>query len=594
MHNNFVKSYINKIKPYNVCSHKIWTLSDDEKKKSLKLDWNEATIPPSPYVEKAVKELVDKADFYNLYPSCENKKLLEKLSEYLDIPTENIQYFSSSDSLHEYIARTYLGVGDNVVIQGPSYDNFRLTAETSGAHIIFSEVDDDFKFNAQKFEADIKKSNPKLVYIVNPNNPVGYCHSKKYIEHLVSKFPKILFLLDEAYAEFSGVTCKELVLKYRNILITRTMSKAFALANFRIGYLISSKDNIQAISKIRNPKNITTINQTAAIAALSDIAYMQSYVSEVKKAKAAFISGLKKYQKDITVYPSESNFLIMKFNSELKKQDMYRWLDKHNIYVRMLSQSPKVYNCLRITIGTTEQMQKVLDIIGSYFEQFDNEKVALFDFCDTCISFQTAEAYIKYVRKSTKNRKMKLKEKLRKVLYKYGITRFLEKHTHKTVNKLLNIWQLKGFSKAELEGLAAKFYEDKLKPGFVKETIDEMLKLKRQGYKIYIVSGGYDIYIKEFIKDFDLDGFFSTKIAFKNGIATGGFDGLDCMNENKIKLMLEFFHHDLKKIDSIAYSDSITDLPLLQFCNKAVVISQNVSKDWAAKYGFREIIYKQN
>ena len=125
-----------------------------------------------------------------------------------------------------------------------------------------------------------------MVYICNPNNPTGNVHSKEYIEYLLEEYPDTLFLVDEAYYEFSGITVKDLVLRYDNLLISRTMSKAFALANFRLGYLIASKDNIQFINKIRNPKNLSTLAQEAACAALSDVDYMWRYVEEVKRGKA--------------------------------------------------------------------------------------------------------------------------------------------------------------------------------------------------------------------------------------------------------------------------------------------------------------------
>ena len=107
-------------------------------------------------------------------PSTENRELLSLLSKYVKLPCENIQYFASSDSLHEYIAKIFIGRGTKVVIQSPSYDNFRLTAEACGAKVYFSEVDEDFTFNERNFLRDLKKIRPSLVYIVNPNNPLGY------------------------------------------------------------------------------------------------------------------------------------------------------------------------------------------------------------------------------------------------------------------------------------------------------------------------------------------------------------------------------------------------------------------------------------
>ena len=268
---SYINKYLRNFKPYKLASHKVWTVDPNEREKILKLDWNEATIPPSPIVAMRLKKLVLQSNFYNLYPSTYNEELLLLLSNYTGISKDNIQYFASSDSLHEYIAKLYITVGDPVLLLGPTYDNFRLTAEVCGANIYFHMLEaPDFLFDEEKFKDDIRRIEPSLVYVCNPNNPTGTQYRANYIKGLLDEFPETLFLIDEAYAEFANVSAKKLALEYENILITRTMSKAFALANFRFGYLIASKRNIDYISSIRNPKNITTFAQEAVIGALSD------------------------------------------------------------------------------------------------------------------------------------------------------------------------------------------------------------------------------------------------------------------------------------------------------------------------------------
>ena len=131
----YVNKYLRNFTPYKLASHKIWTVDKFQREKILKLDWNEATIPPSPKVREQIQNLVNEPSFYQLYPSTYNEKLMKLLSEYVGLPKDNIQYFASSDSLHEYIAKLYITVGDPVLLLGPTYDNFRLTAEVCGADI---------------------------------------------------------------------------------------------------------------------------------------------------------------------------------------------------------------------------------------------------------------------------------------------------------------------------------------------------------------------------------------------------------------------------------------------------------------------------
>ena len=363
----FPNKYLRNLKPYKLASHKIWAVSPKERNGILKLDWNEATIPPSPKVRENLHTLLDGPEFFNLYPTTLNERLMKALSSYTGLPYENLQYFGSSDALHEYICKVFIGVGDPVMILGPSYDNFRLTCQANGGEVYYSNYNEDFTFDAKRFEDDIVSIEPAVVYICNPNNPTGNLHTSLYIEHLLNTFPDTLFLIDEAYYEFAGQTAKDLVLCYDNLLISRTMSKAFALANFRVGYLIASKDNIQFINKIRNPKNLSTLAQTAAIAALEDCGYMWRYVEQVHKGKQFFVEELAKIAPQIKIFPGSGNFCMLQFPSIEEKKKLLAFLSDNNVFVRELVQGPIVERCFRITIGTPEQMRIVINIISKFY-----------------------------------------------------------------------------------------------------------------------------------------------------------------------------------------------------------------------------------
>ena len=198
----FVNKYLRNFTPYKLASHRIWTASENERKCILKLDWNESTIPPSPKVAERIKALIDGDSFYHLYTSNYNEELLQLISAYIGLTNKYIQYFASSDSLHEYIAKLYITVGDPVLLLGPTYDNFRLTAEVCGADIFFYNIKESFEFNPKEFMKRINEIEPSLVYICNPNNPTGTLHQISFIQELLETFPQCLFLIDEAYAEF--------------------------------------------------------------------------------------------------------------------------------------------------------------------------------------------------------------------------------------------------------------------------------------------------------------------------------------------------------------------------------------------------------
>jgi histidinol-phosphate aminotransferase len=365
----YVNKFLRNLAPYKVASHKIWDVTAAERQKILKLDWNEATIEPSPLVQQRLSELINQPPAYNLYPSTYNEELHTLFANYAEVPKENLQYFASSDVLHEYIARVFITVGDPVLILGPTYDNFRLTCEAQGGKVHYSEFTNVFNLSEEIFENDIQRTNPSLVYICNPNNPTGNLIPIQYIEKLLLNNPETLFLIDEAYFEFTGVTAKDLIFKYDNILISRTMSKAFALASFRIGYLLSCSENILTISKVRNPKNFTTFAQVAAIAVLSDIQYMKNYVKEVHLAKLQFINFIKSMDPFLQFFNSNGNFLLIRVSELKEKKGLISHLEKNDIFVRDFTHSKLLLDCFRITIGTREQMKIVEKIIRQYFER---------------------------------------------------------------------------------------------------------------------------------------------------------------------------------------------------------------------------------
>ncbi|WP_238386833.1 pyridoxal phosphate-dependent aminotransferase [Campylobacter sp. MIT 19-121] len=280
---------IQELSPYVSIPHKVWDI--ENKKGVLKLDWNEATIPPSPKVFQAIQSFL-KDNFLNWYPNTNNISLLESLAKYCRVSIENIQTFASSDAAHEFILSVFLENSDKIAIISPTYDNFRARAQGIGIKTLPFMLDADFELNFELLNKFIITNNIKCVYICNPNNPTGKAYDKEKLTKLLQDFEQVLFIIDEAYYEFYGTSMQDLVQQYKNIIITRTFSKAFALAGLRIGYVISHSENILALNKLRNPKNVNALAQVAAIAALNDLEYTQNYINEVKLARKEFITSM--------------------------------------------------------------------------------------------------------------------------------------------------------------------------------------------------------------------------------------------------------------------------------------------------------------
>ena len=360
---SFANNNLRKVKPYKITSHKAWELKDS--KNILKLDWNESTITPSrSVIDSLINEI--KTGRLNWYPDTNNQELIKLICEYTKCNYNEVQYFASSDALHEYIVKAFLNEKETVLIIAPTYDNFRAVTESCGAVIKYFFLDDKFQLNFDELDKVIFNVKPKIVYIVNPNNPTGITYSENDLIRLIENHNDVLFIIDEAYYEFNGVTLSKHVTNRDNIILTRTFSKAFGLASFRIGYVISHTKNIEALNLIRNPKNVSLLAQVAAISALEDIDYIKEYIDEVLVTKKYFIHKIKTNSKlsEIEIFEGGGNFVFLRFNNKVLLTKIINKFENDFIFIRDYGHIDRTINCIRITIGTKSQMKKVIKSIN--------------------------------------------------------------------------------------------------------------------------------------------------------------------------------------------------------------------------------------
>ncbi|ELR63770.1 Histidinol-phosphate aminotransferase [Photobacterium marinum] len=361
----FFNKFIRSLNPYKVSSHKAWDYTSDPH--MLKLDWNEATIQPTPLVSKYISEFLSTGRL-NWYPNVDNTELRLAIAEYVGQSIDCVEYFASSDALHEYIIRTFIYPGDKVAMIGPTYDNFRAAAQSVGADIVHFKLSKDtkFTFNKDNFTYFMNKEMPKIVYLCNPNNPTGNVYNYNLIEQLLRKYNDVLFVIDEAYYEFTEITASDLVEKFDNIVICRTFSKAFALASFRIGYAISSRHNIEGLRKVRNPKNISSCSQLAALAALHDISYTRQYVQEVNESKLWLVDRLKDMGLNVLGYEG-GNFVFVDFGE--KNREIIQKLENHKIFIRSYAHVDDMETYSRISVGTLSQMTIFLNVLVDVLDE---------------------------------------------------------------------------------------------------------------------------------------------------------------------------------------------------------------------------------
>lgn len=203
------------------------------------------------------------------------------------------------------------------------------------------------------------------------------------------------------------------------------------------------------------------------------------------------------------------------------------------------------------------------------------DKLALFDFDGTLVDFDTVNPFIRFVLREHPELDIPPDTSL----------------PHKQYRLLL----LKGLPKEEVDRLAWSYYWKRVRPNLIGETLDKLRLLQQKGYYVCLVSGSYDSYLTHFAREYRVDRLICTKIGFFDGVCTGRFEGLDCLGPNKLTLLEETFGtRDFTTIDSIAFSDAQSDLPLLNSCRKAVVViaRKNRIEPWMESESFEHCIYK--
>jgi histidinol-phosphate aminotransferase len=279
----------------------------------------------------------------------------EALAPHFGVEPSQILLTNGTDEAIQVLINTYVDDGDEVLLLRPSYAMYRFYAEVAGASI--RELDylpPNFEFPLAQF-LDAITPRTKAILIANPNNPTGTGISLTAIERIVRRAAHAVVLIDEAYYEFCGVTAIRNLLRSPNLFVSRTFSKVYGMAAMRMGCVFSRGENIAYLHKAQSPYSVNSLAALAAKEAVQDTAYVTNYVTEVLAARELLCYGLEKL--GIPFTPSSANFVLGHFGARaIEVRDALRG---RAILVR--DRSYEIPGGVRITIGTREQTQRVLD-----------------------------------------------------------------------------------------------------------------------------------------------------------------------------------------------------------------------------------------
>lgn len=347
--NNLANSFIQSMQPYTP------PLDGRAAYAGLLLDFNERTVPVSPYVEQVLHEAVTQQVFRR-YPEY-NGELEARIVDYLgeaSLTTSNIMVTNGGDQAIDVAFRTFTTAGDTVIIPSPSFAMFYQAAGMTGNTILEVPYNDDLSFPAQRILESVTDS-VALITICSPNNPTGTLAQRADIVKIIEAAPQAIILIDEAYAEFSGVSSADLIQQYANVMILRSFSKPFGLGGLRVGYLIACEQLITEMLKVRGPYDVNILAYKAACAALQDWPETKQYIDEVMlKAKPMLEQFFT--EQGITWYPSEANYIL--FKPQDPKQ-VAQVMDDAGFRMRPRS-GLLVDGMIRVSIGTVKQMKEFI------------------------------------------------------------------------------------------------------------------------------------------------------------------------------------------------------------------------------------------
>ena len=270
------------------------------------------------------------------------------------------------DEAIHLVCETYLEPGHEVLIVVPTFAMYEIYALSTGATVltIQAEPDEEFRFPIEEVLAAIG-SLTRLVALASPNNPTGAAVSTKDIIRIVEAAPQAAVLIDEAYFHFHGETVLQEIAKHPNLFLARTFSKAYGLAGLRIGILAGSVEQMKMVRKVSSPYNVNEVALLCLPEALADQNFITNYAAHVNQGRERLQQELGRL--GVRFWQSHANFVLTKIGE--KRVEFVQAMRKRGILVRDRNSDPGCGGCVRITIGTTEQMDRLLVALRETLEE---------------------------------------------------------------------------------------------------------------------------------------------------------------------------------------------------------------------------------
>lgn len=324
----------------------------------IKLNTNENPYPPAHGIKKAIEHMESKK--LRCYPDSKATILVEELADYYGVKKEQVFVGVGSDDVLALAFLTFFNSNVPILFPDITYSFYKVWAQLYQIPYETPKVDENFRINPKDYE----KENGGIV-IANPNAPTSICEPLSFLREILDNNQDCVVIVDEAYIDFGGESAIHLLSEYENLVVVQTYSKSRSLAGLRIGFAIANERLIEALSDVKYSVNSYTMNLASielGVAALRERTYFHETVQKIVKTREKIKRELERME--FKCLSSSTNFLFVT-HKKVKAKDIFLYLKEKKVYVRYF-ELPRIDNYLRITIGTEEEMQKVLEVLREF------------------------------------------------------------------------------------------------------------------------------------------------------------------------------------------------------------------------------------
>jgi histidinol-phosphate aminotransferase len=316
----------------------------------MRLDFNENTAGCSVAVTRALRKMSPKQ--LAMYPEYERSSA--RLARYFGVDRKELLLTNGGDDALRVFFDAFVDPGSSILISEPTFPMYRYYAEIAGARVEALRYGREMEFPLAGILAELEKE-PRVLFIANPNNPTGTLLQVEAIERILQAATKTAVVIDEAYAEFSGVTSLSRIVKYPHLFVARTFSKAAGLAALRLGAVIACTESLSYLRRAMPPFPVNLAALVAAEAAVRDRAAIRRHVREIHRTRTWFAEEL--HGLGVKTFPTAANFLLANFGP--CGPQLFQQLEREGILLRDRSKDLGA-GFVRITIGTQAEMKLLL------------------------------------------------------------------------------------------------------------------------------------------------------------------------------------------------------------------------------------------